>query len=190
MHRIWSTHNVFIAGGPHLWTGENASVIMILPTKSRGKKNFSIDVIILKEIFSKPLVLYSDKLGSFPESCDWAVFIWGDNKEDYLGWRLKSKDRNRGEPTTNYLRKKNTVVEEIYVFLKKNIYCRKNIFVCVCTHSEWYLPRHSICIPNVIFAGGCTHICQIGVKIWNVFCGINVMVPISMNHCLSSPPTQ
>ena len=35
----------------------------------------------------------SDKVDPILKSCDWAFLMCGDNKGDYLGWRLKSKDR-------------------------------------------------------------------------------------------------
>ena len=38
-------------------------------------------------------LLSSDKVDPILKSCDWAFLMCGDNKGDYLGWRLKSKDR-------------------------------------------------------------------------------------------------
>ena len=51
-------------------------------------------VSILRRIWLLNLTLVpSDKVDPILKSCDWAFLMCGDNKGDYLGWRLKSKDR-------------------------------------------------------------------------------------------------
>ena len=155
-------------------------------------RNFKAYEFVMNKIFSKFWALVSTliNLVLFLNLVTERFLYGGTIKKITWGGVSKAKIGTEGSRQQTIWERKIQWLKKYFVFLKKNIYCGTNIFVCVCTHSKWYLPRHSICIPNVIFAGGCTHICQIGVKIWNVFCGINVMVPISMNHCLSSPPTQ